>query len=141
MADEIRLTPIGRIRTPFQTLAECPKWPNPDGPPARIELQEQYLPGLLGLTERAGQTTGEIDVLYWFDRAPRDLLISTRPHDGITRGVFAMRSPHRPNPIAVSRVPLFSIDGNVLTVGALDCLDGTLLLDIKPAPRDEPQPH
>ncbi|MFE3838824.1 TrmO family methyltransferase domain-containing protein [Pseudogemmobacter sonorensis] len=73
-----------------------------------------------------------MDLLYWFDRAPREVFRSVSPHDGVERGVFAMRSPHRPNPVALSRVPLIGVEGHILVVGPLDCLDGTALLDIKP---------
>ena len=123
---QMTLTPIGRIRTPYKTLEDCPKGPGRAGQEARIELDPAFAPGLKGLTAT------EVDVLYWFDRAPRDVLQSVRPHDGVLCGVFAMRSPHRPNPVALSRVPLIAIEGNSLIVGALDCLDGTALIDIKP---------
>lgn len=120
------LRPIGHIRTPWKTLEECPSGPGQREAGARLEILPEYAEGLYALA------AVELDLLYWFDRAPRDLLRSVSPHDGALRGVFAMRSPHRPNPVALSRVPLIGIEGNTLVVGALDCLDGTALLDIKP---------
>ncbi len=128
MSDErvIRLVPIGTIRTPWKTLDDCPSGPGRAETPARLEILPEYAEGLHALKAE------ELDLLYWFDRAPRDVLRSVSPHDGSERGVFAMRSPHRPNPVALSRVPLLAIEGNTLVVGALDCLDGTALIDIKP---------
>jgi tRNA-Thr(GGU) m(6)t(6)A37 methyltransferase TsaA len=66
------------------------------------------------------------------DKAPRNLVLQTPAHYGTQRGTFALRSPARPNPIAMSVVKLQGIDGNKLNVVGLDCLDGTPLLDIKP---------
>ncbi|NVK46329.1 MAG: tRNA (N6-threonylcarbamoyladenosine(37)-N6)-methyltransferase TrmO [Rhodobacteraceae bacterium] len=125
---EMTLTPIGRIHTPYKTLADCPSAPSPEQE-ARIEIDPAFAPGLKGLS------ASEVDVLYWFDQAPRDVLHSVRPHDGVHCGVFAMRSPHRPNPIALSRVRVLSVDETGLTVSGMDCLDGTLLVDLKPVPR------
>ncbi|WP_434287626.1 tRNA (N6-threonylcarbamoyladenosine(37)-N6)-methyltransferase TrmO [Celeribacter sp. SCSIO 80788] len=125
---QMTLTPIGRIRTPYKTLKDCPKGPGRAGQEARIELHPAFAPGLKGLTAT------EVDVLYWFDRAPRDVLQSVRPHDGVHCGVFAMRSPHRPNPIALSRVRVRAVEEAALVVDGLDCLDGTILVDLKPVP-------
>jgi tRNA (Thr-GGU) A37 N-methylase len=66
------------------------------------------------------------------DRAPRNLVLQTPRHYGDTRGVFALRSPARPNPIALSVAELITIEGTTLAVRGLDCLDGTPLLDLKP---------
>jgi tRNA (Thr-GGU) A37 N-methylase len=66
------------------------------------------------------------------DRAPRDLVLQTPAHYGVQRGTFALRSPARPNPIAMSVVRLLRIEGNTLSVIGLDCLDGTPLIDLKP---------
>ena len=70
-------------------------------------------------------------VLYFMDQARRDLLVQA-PRHGERRGTFALRSPVRPNPIAMSVVRLLHIDGTRLSVVGLDCLDGTPLIDIKP---------
>jgi tRNA (Thr-GGU) A37 N-methylase len=66
------------------------------------------------------------------DQARRDLLVQVPGHLAKGRGTFALRSPVRPNPIAMSVVRLVRVDGNRIEVVALDCLDGTSLLDIKP---------
>ena len=62
----------------------------------------------------------------------RDLVLQVPGHYGVQRGTFALRSPARPNPIAMSVVKLLRIEGGKLSVVGLDCLDGTPLLDIKP---------
>jgi tRNA (Thr-GGU) A37 N-methylase len=66
------------------------------------------------------------------DRSRRDLVIQVPRHYGVGRGTFALRSPARPNPIAMSVARLIGVDGSRLSVSGLDCLDGTPLLDIKP---------
>ena len=122
------LRPIGQIRTPYRTLSECPRNADPDGPTCQLAIHPAFAEGLTGLN--AGDY---VLVLYWLDRADRDALLQTRGSGDDQRGVFALRSPHRPNPIgaAVSRIERIA-DG-CIDVRGLDCLDGTPLLDIKPA--------
>lgn len=118
---------IGRIRTPWQTREDCPRQGGQDGPDCRIEVFEPWVAALLGLDRFA-----HVDVLYWLDQSRRDLVRqSPRGHDG-PRGTFALRSPVRPNPIGLSRVRLLGLDGAILTVRGLDCVDETPLLDLKP---------
>lgn len=120
---------VGSIKTPFHTPDECPGQARPENGTSRIVVDEEYVSALDGL-----EVGGRIQVLYWFDQADRSVL-KTIPKWSETqeeRGVFSTRSPHRPNPIALSTVEIFSIDKNVLTVTAMDCIDGTPLLDIKP---------
>ena len=118
---------IGRLRTPWTDRANCPKNGRESEAPCTVELDPRLAPALEGL---AGTT--HLWLLYWMDRAPRDLLVQVPRHYGKGRGTFALRSPARPNPIAMSAVRLLGIRGNVLDVVGLDCLDGTPLLDIKP---------
>ena len=66
------------------------------------------------------------------DQARRDLVVQAPRHHSEPRGTFALRSPVRPNPIAMSVVRLVRVEGTTLTVVGLDCLDGTPLIDIKP---------
>ena len=66
------------------------------------------------------------------DKSRRDLVLQVPRHYGVQRGTFALRSPARPNPIAMSVVRLLSVEGTRLDVVGLDCLDGTPLLDLKP---------
>ena len=119
---------IGQIRTPYRTLAECPRNTDPDGPVCQLLVHPDFAEGLTGL--RAGDY---VLVLYWLDRADRDVLLQTRGNDDGQQGVFALRSPHRPNPIGAAVVRIERIADGGIDVRGLDCLDGTPLLDIKPA--------
>lgn len=123
---DARLVFIGRIRTPFATRDDCPRQGRQDGPLCRVEIDAYWHAALKGIEDFA-----ELDLLYWMHEARRDLLTQT-PRGGGTLGTFALRSPVRPNPIALSRVKLESVEGATLLVRGLDCLDGTPLLDIKP---------
>lgn len=121
---------IGRIRTPWTRREDCPKNANEAraaGLVCTIELDERYLAGLNQV-----ESCSHLLVLYWMDKARRDLVVQAPRHYGEPRGTFALRSPVRPNPIAASVVELRKIEGNRLTVVGLDCLDGTPLLDLKP---------
>jgi tRNA-Thr(GGU) m(6)t(6)A37 methyltransferase TsaA len=118
---------IGRIRTPWSRREECPKNSGESDAICTIELDPRYE---AGLADVRGCT--HLIVLYWMDRAPRNLVLQTPRHYGVARGVFALRSPARPNPIAMSVVQLIEIDGVRLRARGLDCLDGTPLLDLKP---------
>ena len=66
------------------------------------------------------------------DKSRRDIAVQVPGHYGVGRGTFALRSPARPNPIAMSVVRLLKIEGTALSVIGLDCLDGTPLIDLKP---------
>jgi tRNA-Thr(GGU) m(6)t(6)A37 methyltransferase TsaA len=118
---------IGRIHTPWQRRQDCPKNGRESEAPCTIELDPRWLKGLAGL-----EGTSHLVILYWMDRARRDLVLQAPRHYAEQRGTFALRSPVRPNPIAMSVVRLLKIEGNKLSVVGLDCLDGTPLLDIKP---------
>jgi tRNA-Thr(GGU) m(6)t(6)A37 methyltransferase TsaA len=122
---------LGRIRTPWQTRASCPRRGDPAGPECRIELDPRWARALTGLSEHK-----RLQILYWMDQARRDLVLQTRRHTALPRGTFALRSPVRPNPIASSVVDLVGIAGTTITVRGLDCVDWTPLIDIKPADRD-----
>jgi tRNA-Thr(GGU) m(6)t(6)A37 methyltransferase TsaA len=118
---------IGRIRTAFATRADCPKNGRESLAEAVIELDPRYAAGLLDI-----ERCSHLIVLYWMDEARRDLIRQVPGHLGKPRGTFALRSPVRPNPIAVSVVELLKVDGNRLTIRHIDCRDGTPLIDIKP---------
>jgi len=123
------LTFIGHIETPYETLADCPRNIQPDGPDCTLVLDPAYRDGLLGLVPGT-----RILVLYWFEGVKRDRMVQTRrgDPDGEPTGCFALRSPHRPNPIAAAVVAVERIEQGRITVRGLDCLNGTRLLDIKP---------
>jgi tRNA-Thr(GGU) m(6)t(6)A37 methyltransferase TsaA len=118
---------IGRICTPFPSLRSCPRHGRADGPVCHIEIDGPWQEAMRGL-----EAHSELQVLYWMDRARRDLLVQT-PLAGIgPTGTFALRSPIRPNPIASSIVRVAAIEAGVILARGLDCVDGTPLLDIKP---------
>jgi tRNA-Thr(GGU) m(6)t(6)A37 methyltransferase TsaA len=118
---------IGRIRTPWTRREDCPKNGRETEAVCTIELDSRWVQGLRGL-----ETSSHVVVLYWMDKARRDLVLQAPRHYGEQRGTFALRSPVRPNPIAMSVAQLLRIEGSTLSVIGLDCLDGTPLLDIKP---------
>ncbi len=88
---------------------------------------QRWAPALSGV-----ESCTHLVVLYWMDRSRRDLVVQMPRHYGTPRGTFALRSPARPNPIALSVVRLVRVAGNEVAVVGLDCLDDTPLLDIKP---------
>lgn len=120
---------IGRISTPFPDRDACPRQGTLDGPLCHIEVFAPWRGGLAGI-----ETPCRMEVLYWMDQARRDLIIQ-KPGEGTPRGTFALRSPVRPNPIALSLVQVESLKDGVLEVRGLDCVDGTPLLDLKPERR------
>ncbi len=119
---------VGRIRTPWTRREECPKRGDAEaGPLCRIEIAEPWVPALAGIERH--QT---LQVLYWMHLSRRDAVRQNPHFDDASTGTFALRSPLRPNPIASSLVRLIGVEGAVLTVRGLDCIDGTPLIDLKP---------
>ena len=118
---------IGRIRTAFTTRADCPKNGRETLAEAVIELDPRYQAGLLDI-----ERCSHLIVLYWMDEARRDIIQQVPRHLAQPRGTFTLRSPVRPNPIALSVVALLKVDGPRLTIRHIDCRDGTPLIDIKP---------
>jgi tRNA-Thr(GGU) m(6)t(6)A37 methyltransferase TsaA len=123
----IELRPIGVIRSPFRVPGDAPRQGRLSDAAAIIEIFEEFAPGL-----RSIEGCTHLFVLYWLDRADRTALSATPPGTTGSRGVFATRSPHRPNPVAIGIVDLLGVKGRTLTVRGLDALDGTPLIDIKP---------
>lgn len=118
---------IGRIRTPWTSRLQAPRQGSLDGPVCRLEVFEPWVPAINGIDANAN-----LEVLYWLHQSRRDLVLQSPRHHGSPRGTFSLRSPQRPNPIGTSMVRLVGVEGNVLLVRGLDCLDETPLLDIKP---------
>jgi len=127
----LTLEPIGYVRTSLETKVEVARQPRAAGVAAgRIEL----MPG-----KNYEHALEDLDgweylwVLFWFDRNEgwRPKVLPPRSRAG-RKGVFATRSPHRPNPLGLSAVRLERIDGLTLYIGEIDMLDGTPVLDIKP---------
>jgi len=123
----MKLIAIGLIRTPYQQLDECPRNTSSDGPECRLILEPRFQDALDGL-----QPGSKIEILYWLDRAKCTALRRPSRRSGEIRGIFALRTPHRPNPIGSACVELLAIEAEQLIVRGLDCLDGTMLIDIKP---------
>ena len=118
---------IGRLRTPWTRREDCPKNARESDAVCTIEIDARWAPALKDV-----ETCSHLVVLYWMDKARRDLALQVPRHYGEQRGTFALRSPARPNPIALSVVRLLKVEGAKLSVVGLDCLDDTPLLDIKP---------
>ncbi|WP_051333332.1 tRNA (N6-threonylcarbamoyladenosine(37)-N6)-methyltransferase TrmO [Aliagarivorans marinus] len=124
-----RLQFIGQIHTPYQAIAACPNNIDPAGPPCTIEVFDAFQAGLSGL--EVGQ---HILILYWLGSAERDAnTLAQTTSENAEKGCFALRSPHRPNPIGAAVLKTEQLSQGRLTVRGLDCLDNTPLVDIKPA--------
>ncbi len=121
-------TPIGFVRTPYQATSEIPKGL---GAQHEVEGVLEILPQFeAGLADIEGFS--HLYVLWEFDRAGGYDLVAHPPSDDRSHGVFATRSPRRPNPIALTVVELLRREGRKLHVRGVDMLDGTPILDIKP---------
>ena len=119
--------PIGVVENglPFGTPGEILRESE-----SRIRLKTEFIPGLSELEKE-----GRILVVFYFHRS-EDWALFQHPRGDKTRpkrGVFALRSPRRPNGVGVTEVELLSIAGDTLTVRGLDAVDGTPVLDLKPA--------
>jgi tRNA (adenine37-N6)-methyltransferase len=122
------LQPIGTIHSPYTTLQDMPIQPKGAARElGTIQIFSEYTRGLRDL-----EGFSHIYLLYQFHMAERTELSVIPFMDSITRGVFATRSPLRPNHIGLSIVELIDVKDNIVTVRGIDVLDGTPLLDIKP---------
>jgi tRNA-Thr(GGU) m(6)t(6)A37 methyltransferase TsaA len=120
--------PIGIIRSPHKTKAECPIQPAfAEGAEGRVEVFEEYAAGLKDI-----EGFSHIYLLYLLDRAGEMELVRPTFLDDTPHGVFASRHPCRPNGIGLSIVRLLRREDDALIVNGVDVLDGTPLLDIKP---------
>ena len=126
--DEIRLKPIGVIRTPFQTIDDMPIQPSgATSVEGQVVVDPAYKEGLTDL-----EGFSHLILFYHFHQS-RGYALKVVPFlDDQPRGLFATRAPRRPNPIGMSVVSLLKKEDQLLTVGRVDMLDGTPLLDIKP---------
>jgi len=129
MTERYWLTPIGRVRSALRTREEAPRQGRDTGQEAWIDVLPAYGDGLEGLG-----SWPEIQVVCWLHQADRDLL-RLRPRgnpEAPLTGVFATRSPNRPNPVAVYTVTLREQSGLSLRVAGIDALDGTPVVDLRP---------
>lgn len=125
----IRLRPIGVIRSPLKSRKNAPRQGSEGAPDAWLEIKPWAMPALHRLA-----VGDEVFVITWFHRARRDVMqVRPRsdPRNPIT-GVFATRSPDRPNPLGLHPVFVRAIEGNRLRIGPIEAIDGTPVVDIKP---------
>jgi tRNA-Thr(GGU) m(6)t(6)A37 methyltransferase TsaA len=123
------LTAIGRVESPLTDPGSAPKQGDEGVPDAWLVFEGDVLEGLLDI-----EPGDELLVLTWLDRADRDVLL-VHPRGDTSRppaGVFATRSPHRPNPIGLHRVAVVEVEGERIKVRDLEALDGTPIVDVKP---------
>ena len=126
--DKLTLRPIGVVRSTLTSRTGAPRQGVEGAPDAWIEVDAAAAPALGGLV--AGD---EVIVLTWLHEAERDVL-EVHPRGDLSNpltGVFATRSPDRPNPIGLHRVTIREIDGTRLRVGPIEAIDGTPVVDIK----------
>ena len=124
------IKPIGVVRSGLTSCEASPHQGYEGAPDAWLEMNLSVVEGLEGIA--AGS---EIVLITWFHKAHRDTLkLHPRRDKNIPlTGVFATRSPNRPNPLGLHRVKVLEVDGNKLKVGPLEAIDGTPIVDIKPA--------
>ena len=130
--DRFHVRPIATVESPLTDLATAPKQADEGAPAAWLVFEPGVRDALDGL--RVGDA---VIVLTWLHRSDRDVL-RTHPRDDVTnpmRGVFSTRSPARPNPIGLHEARILAIDGDRLQVSALEAVDGTPVLDLKPVLR------
>jgi tRNA-Thr(GGU) m(6)t(6)A37 methyltransferase TsaA len=124
----MNLHPIGTIRSALRALADAPRQGDEGAPDAWLDVEPAFARALSGLA--AGD---EIIVITWLDRADRDTL-EVHPRGDRRNplaGVFATRSPDRPNPLGLHPVTVREISGTRLRVGPIEAVDGTPVVDIK----------
>ncbi len=130
------MTPIGHARTPFADVSQIPKGPGAEHhAEGTLELWPDLAPGLQDI-----EGFSHLLVIWVFHRSSAAELLARTPLDEEhPHGVFATRSPHRPNPVGLSVVELLGREGTRLRVRGVDMLDGTPILDIKPYLSGVPQ--
>ena len=121
------MTPVGIVHAPFITRDEAPRQGRFSEAESVLEIFSRYEPGLRDIGDAR-----HLIVLYWGHDASRNFLVARPPHSTTDHGVFATRSPDRPNPVLLCVVQVVGIDGNRIRVRGLDAIDGSFLVDIKP---------
>lgn len=124
---EPTLRPIGVTHTPYGTPDEAPHQGFADDVEAEIEIFEAYADALAGIEDVI-----RVTVVYWAHLADRTGAVGS---DGV--GAFARRSPNRPNPLSICTCTLLGVEDRILRVTGLDAVDGSSVLDVKPALQTE----
>jgi tRNA-Thr(GGU) m(6)t(6)A37 methyltransferase TsaA len=126
---EYSLSAIGFLHSPLKELKEAPMQGREGAPDAWLEVHASIAEGLKGI-----EVGDELIVITWLHKAQRDILKVHPRGDGSVplAGVFATRSPDRPNPLGLHRVTVLAIAGERLKVGPIEAIDGTPVVDIKP---------
>ncbi len=134
---DIKLRPIGLVHSPFKqkTDIQQEKYRGPEGFDSiqgELEIFPEFAPGL-----DSTEGFSHLIVLFAFHRSGEGKLSVLPPFETREKGVFATRSPHRPNPLGMTVLRLLQRRGNILEVAGVDMIEGTPILDIKPyTPRD-----
>jgi len=126
---EFAAVAVGRVHSPLVDPGAAPKQGDEGAPEATIRFADRFREALDGIGPG-----DEVLVLTWLDRGDRDVL-RVHPRGNTDRpeiGVFATRSPDRPNPIGLHRVEVVAVDGSAVRVRDLEAVDGTPVLDVKP---------
>jgi tRNA-Thr(GGU) m(6)t(6)A37 methyltransferase TsaA len=128
-ATDFTVRPIGRVQSPLVSTADAPRQGDEGAPDAFLVLDPEVQAGLDGIA-----VGDEIIILTWLHEADRAVL-RVHPRGDLSRpeaGVFSTRAPSRPNPIGLPRVRVLDIDGVRVHVSALEAIDGTPVIDLKP---------
>ena len=129
METNYRLQPVGFVRSSLRQREAAPNQGSEGAPDAWLDVDPTFAEALEGLEEG-----DDLIVITWLHQADRETL-KVHPRGNLhlpLTGVFATRSPDRPNPLGLHRVTLRAIAGNRLRVGPLEAIDGTPVVDIKP---------
>ena len=129
------VTPVGFVRSTLKERADAPRQGKEGAPNAWVEVTPDAAEALLGISPG-----DEIILITWLHKARRDVL-RVHPRSEVHRplaGVFATRSPDRPNPLGLHRVRVLQLDSNKVEVGPLEAIDGTPIVDIKPVLVESP---
>jgi len=125
---EIMMKPIGVVRSPYEQVKDMPiQGKFRPGVRAYVELESQYAAGLKDL-----EGFSHAIIIYYFHKSTEEKVIARPFLEDVEHGIFAIRSPHRPNHIGLSVVKIEGIEGNKLHFSEVDVLDQTPVLDIKP---------
>lgn len=123
----MQLQEIGIVRNAYKNLTDIPRQGRMSEEVSEIEIHPDFADGLLKIEQNK-----YLIVLYWAHLAKRDILKTLPPASKEIHGVFASRSPGRPNPLSLCIVELIECGENILRVKGLDALDGSSVIDIKP---------